>query len=618
MRRRRWIVGLITMSAAVGAAARADADWLYVSKEGLPHLEEIRKAIQPAPLFQAGEGASGPWYVRGAIIDIIGPPIAEVRPSIFISYEEFLAMRARGVAFGTGVNPLTRLKIIAVARGGTPRSAPVELTAAWFVIVNEVDSARDVRNSFGNYDEAFGIEIGSRGYIEHLLAAIDDDGAMGLRPRGVTNASPRVPLYLGFATEQIMGSRKTVADFTPFLAATSREREARNQRLGLHQAVWAPGDTEWVRAIATARRQRFEQGVAEAIFGAVAAFLRLGVLEPGRFVAEKPFAAASFDSLTALSSGLIQSLISVAVAAVPGNAHPTYDGRNVWDAVQWISQELGWRVDIAGEETTARVLAEYKRRAAAFGQASDAPDHRTVHQARDPQLALDPSETAAVVLELLNETDALCFARDDQIVQLVDMAVSYERKVLYPDPRAADRVRLLPAARRLLRRLVTPPASGDPRVTQNCARTANAARRQLLKIAQLGVREHNSGERRFALVVLRTSGWAPKEEMDDFAWRFMGRRGTDRLLEDRKKPEPADPAAREAYRTQLARQADVIRVDAEVLSAILDLADAKEPHLRAQAEGVRRWMDAAVKNERGAYSDGDRYVVDQVNAVRKG
>ena len=65
----RWMVALSAL--ILGAfTTPAAADWLYVSKEGLPHLEEIRKAIAPAPLFRAGEGAQGPWYVRAVIRDV--------------------------------------------------------------------------------------------------------------------------------------------------------------------------------------------------------------------------------------------------------------------------------------------------------------------------------------------------------------------------------------------------------------------------------------------------------------------------------------------------------------------------------------------------------------------
>jgi hypothetical protein len=148
------------------------------------------------------------------------------------------------------------------------------------------------------------------------------------------------------------------------------------------------------------------------------------------------------------------------------------------------------------------------------------------------------------------------------------MSVRFARTVVYPDPRAGDRVRLPPLGRQLVLRLLTPPQSTDRRVTDACTRAARVTRRTLLTAVLIGVRQYNSGERLFALDLLRAGGWAPKADLDDLVWRFYDARS---YITHRDQPEPADAGARARHRNVLAGLADQIRVDAHVLAAILDL-----------------------------------------------
>jgi hypothetical protein len=608
------IAAAFSVVLALGNASPAAADWLFISQAGLAHLDEIRKAIEPATIYEAAPGAQSRWYVRGIVSKVTGPaaarPAQQAAPAT-ITEAELRALIRSGATFGTGIDPATRLEVIAFGPEAVLRSAPIELPASWFTIVPEFDAVRDVRRAFGNFDEAFGVPAGHRRFVEHFIAAIDPGGALGLMRRPTSSAAPTSkPFEAGDLLRAVSVARAREGE-RPALVAEQAPR-----LMEYETNVGIPGGqmhgVEWLRSVAIARRyllDRVEPGFANAVVGGLQALLRLLTLEPGRFA---PMSApeSGLDDLNGVGVGVLLQLLEWARVS-PGDAFPDYDGYAVFEAVSQAQAQLNGVLDVASTETTERVRAAVQAQIDAAGAAPTRRDHRLLPDSsgRDPQLPVDPSEVAIVALEILHESDAICFAPVSLVPQLVGVLLDYETTVLYPTPRSGDRVRLRPKGRELLDLLLTQPRAADARTRAACDRAAEAARDHLLLILEIG----NRGRRLAALQALRRSGWATRARLEEIAASMFGH--VARLyLDGREQPLPSDPIARTAHRDQLARLASQLQTDAEVLSAFLDLAQSSRPDLRAVAARVQQLMDDASTLGGPA----ERYVLERVSAFRKG
>jgi hypothetical protein len=606
----RVLFSSVVLAATPGAAT---ADWFYVSPAGMAHVTGIKEAVAPAPLFEAGDNAPGPWYFRGILQNVIAPadqaPAAQ-GPTTYLSYEEFLKLKAKGAVTRPPPDAGVLLEVVAFGPGGQPRSKPVKFSAEWLHVVPELDGARDLRLSAGNYDEAYGAPIGSRAYAERVLAAIDRDGSMGLAPRGAPSVAPKGQVVDGLFVLQSKWWRLPDAQRRAAQQDHDRRQSERFERMGRSEREWSVTADDWMTPIAIARKYSLDRGFAEGAFAVAAAALRLGTLPPGRFA---PLVAGRQDGFTWTSAALLRRIATTLSSARPQQL-TGYDDPRLAAIVGNVSTQIDLALSVAEPSSLKRGREEFRRRVDALGPTPTGTSHLD-HDLRDPQLPASPSERAQVALELLTQPHVVCFTDPRQLEELARHVLALGREATGPDPRADDGVPIRPAALGALEHLMRPAPTADALLAKACGDSAGIVRRTVVDTAFGGRRGHNDdlnrGARLFALEALQRAGWGPAKAIAPLR-ELTGCCHALTYVTESKKPAPAAAADRKTHDLNLYGLREVLRVDVLILSAILDLERLPDPDLRAEAAALRAWLDAP-RNRDDAGSD---FLRDELNRSR--
>lgn len=469
----------LAISCLLGATA-ASADKLVLTPTGMEKIEEIERAIAPAPLLT---DAAGKPYIRCIIVDAVpgDPSVPWTEPEGKPTYVLF-AFGEEGRDVGPRVQ-LSRHLVRFPGGGWNGANA------------NAVDSLLDLRTLCSNRDRLWRTPIGSRRYVAGIFRALDPDGALGLRldlelpldgddleEGGLVLAlkkRPPGPGEPGHETYRIDWERNVLLP--------ARRRRAAKRLPELTNALnffHAPDLPLFVRPIAQARKYSiYDDGFEEAAIRLLVARTELARIDPERVpAARKKYA----EWLRWEGARVIDELVDYVSGATPGYAAPGEPGS---------------------------------------------------YQSRLPQSALpvDPSDLADVAMDVLRASDAVFFSsprprpspvptlggfpRPEPIAipygtHLVQELTKFGRELEGADPREEDEIDPRPKGKQLLLYLMGPPPSRDPQVQAARQRSAAIFKQVVQDQVFSGGSnsERNPGIRRFCFDALALSGWVASKK----------------------------------------------------------------------------------------------------------
>jgi hypothetical protein len=548
-------------AAAVALAPGAgDAGWFYLTPEGLKHIDEITRAIAPIPVER--DPQTGQRWFRGFLVAVSLPK----NPAAGLAHVD---------AWDEG-------QVVAVDAKWRVQTRPVALSAAWVRGSGAFDTVRDLRNYGGNFDEVYGAPVGSHRYLEHLYAAIDADGSMGLRPPGRPTPPARpVKLVEGVLVDMIRVQRAPPAQRPAvwrqlFGGLPLTEGTWFSSRALIFNAL-APTHllAYWIAADRQYQLLEHRRGYPMAAEGIAHAILTFETLPPDRFPRHQ-------DGRSPVV-GLSHNLIADIQASVPGTVNES-DDRRLQALIDRMRDDLSdstFDRDTPDPQTLAATLPRYETefQRLTASPAPDAPVDRTPR--------VDSSYQARTAFDLLKATDAIFFVHG--LPELVTTLTMYGHTPFWPDPRKKDRLDLRANAVELLDRLANPPRSTDPRIEAQRRQASEVCRKALFQVAWSGRR----GQRDFALDRLRQTGWGSAEDMTEFVdnmWDQAYRSAEREVVERTSPPRPVPATEQARARAERVAMEEQLQYSLKALSLIHDLSGSANLAHAAAAQKVRGYL----------------------------